>query len=188
MKRFLGWPLALLRVAREIVGQQRERERLQKAHPGLRLGHNVEIRSPHRLKLGRDVQIDKGVLLHCGGMEWSEGKGQISIGDNSYIGPNCVLFGAGEIEIGAHVLISPGVVLASHQHGYARTDLRFDQQPSEFARIIIEDNVWLGSNVTILPGVCIGQGAVIGAGAIVTRDVARKCLAVGVPARVVKKL
>lgn len=188
MRNVLSWPLALLAVARAAVGEQRQRAQLQADNRGLKLSQNVEIRGPQRLKLGRDVQIDKGVLLHCGGLQWSEGKGQISIGDASYIGPNCVLFGAGEIEIGAHVLISPGVVIASHQHGFARTDVRFDEQPSQFARIVIEDNVWIGSNATIIPGVRIGTGAIIGAGAVVTRDVAPRSLVMGVPARAVKKL
>ncbi len=184
----LGWPLTLLRIACELVAQRRARARLEVAHRGLILGQNVEIRSPRLLKLGNNVQIDKGTILHCGGMEWSEGKGHIYIGDASYIGPNCVLFGAGEIEIGAHVLISPGVVLASHQHSFERADLRFDEQPSQFARIVIEDNVWIGSNATILPGVRIGEGAIVGAGAVVTRDVAGHTLVLGVPARVARRL
>ncbi len=188
MKNFLSWPLALLSVARAAVGEQRAHARLQAQNKGLTLGQNVEVRSPQHLKLGRDVQIDKGVLLHCGGMDWSEGKGHIHIGDASYIGPNCVLFGAGEIEIGAHVLISPGVIIASHQHTFARRDIPMSEQTSEFAPVVIEDNVWIGSNATIIPGVRVGTGAVIGAGAVVTRDVAANSLVLGVPARAVKQL
>ena len=54
--------------------------------------------------------------------------------------------------------------------------------------IVLEDNVWLGGNVVILPGVRIGEGAVIGAGAVVTRDIAPFSIAVGNPARVIRKI
>ena len=183
-----GWPFALVAVARAAVGRQRFEARLRAAHAGLKLGRDVEVRGPQNLRLGRDVQIDKGVLLHCGGLEWSEGKGLIAIGDGSYVGPNCVLFGAGEIHIGARVLISPGVVIASHQHTFARGDIPMGDQPTEFSPVRIEDNVWIGSNATILPGVRLGRGAIIGAGAVVTRDVEPNQMALGVPARAVKTL
>lgn len=55
-------------------------------------------------------------------------------------------------------------------------------------KIHIGDDVWLGANVTILPGVRIGNNVVIGAGAVVTRDIPDDSLAVGVPARVIKEL
>ena len=54
--------------------------------------------------------------------------------------------------------------------------------------VTICDDVWIGGNVTILPGVTLGEGAVIGAGAVVTQDVPAHCLAVGAPARVVRVL
>ena len=172
----------------ELLRERRLRTTLIKQNDALSLGKRVEVRSPERLTFGKGVIIDSGVLLHCGGMQWSDGKGGISIGDSSYIGPNSVLFGAGGIEIGAGVLISPGVVITSHQHTFAEAHRWMREQPSEFSPVVIEDNVWIGSNATILPGLRIGSGSVIGAGAVVTRNVPPKTLCVGVPARAIRQL
>jgi acetyltransferase-like isoleucine patch superfamily enzyme len=121
-------------------------------------------------------------------MEWSGGRGGITIGDDTYVGPKAVLFGAGGIDLGGQVLISPGVVITSHQHSFTRVDQAIGEQPVEFAAVVIEDNVWIGSNATILPGVNIGTGTVVGAGAVVTRSLPRRVLSAGVPARVVRDL
>lgn len=174
----------LLRLARE----RRLADRLRRQYEGLRLGAYVEIRSPERLHLGSRVIIDNGALLHCGGMEWSQGRGSISIGDDTYIGPKVVLFGAGGIDIGSHVLISPGVLVTSHQHSFVVADKLMSAQPFEFSAVVIEDNVWIGGNATILPGVRIGSGTVIGAGAVVTKSLPPSTLALGVPARIVRRL
>jgi acetyltransferase-like isoleucine patch superfamily enzyme len=55
------------------------------------------------------------------------------------------------------------------------------------AQVIIEDHVWIGSRAIILPGVHIGHHSVVGAGSVVTKDISANCLAVGVPARVVRR-
>jgi len=179
----LRLPELLAQQLLELVRERRLRSRLAKQTQGLHLGKGVEIRSPERLRLGKDVMIDSRVLLHCGGMDWSGGDGWISIGDHTYIGPNAVLFGAGGIEIGSSVLISPGVVITSHQHTFVRPDLLMREQPTEFAPVVIEDNVWIGSNAAVLPGVTIETGCVVGAGAVVTRNLLARGLYVGVPAR-----
>lgn len=175
----------------EILLLSRDRElahKLLRQREGLHLGRWVEIRSPERLHLGKRVVIDSGVPLHCGGMEWSQGRGGISIGDDTYVGPKAVLFGAGGIQIGSRVLISPGVLITSHQHRFVNADEPIASQPAEFNSITIEDNVWIGGNAVILPGVKIGSGSVVGAGAVVTKSVPRRTLAIGVPARVVRQL
>lgn len=174
----------LARFARLSFGRWRLGRRLERAHPGLRLGPGVELRSPERLHLGRDVFIDAYAVLHCGGQDWSEGGG-ITLGDRSYVGPHAVLFGAGGIEAGHDVLISPGVVITSHQHTFADPGRAMREQPIAFARVVIEDDVWIGANAVVLPGVRLGRGCVIGAGAVVTADVSARGGAVGVPARVV---
>jgi acetyltransferase-like isoleucine patch superfamily enzyme len=116
-------------------------------------------------------------------MEWSHGQGGISIGSDTYVGPRVVLFGAGGIHIGSRVLISPGVVIASHGHSIAPGNVPYSLQNTIFRPVVIEDNVWIGSNATILPGVRIGSGAVVAAGAVVTKDVPGGVLVRGVPAR-----
>ena len=135
--------------------------------------------------LGRDVFIDAGAALHCGGMGWSPGGG-IILGDHVYVGPNAVLFGAGGIEVGNDVLISPGVVITSHQHTFASPDRAIREQPLAFAKVVIEPDVWIGANAVVLPGVRLGRGCVIGAGAVVSRDVPARGIATGVPARVTR--
>ena len=67
----------------------------------------------------------------------------------------------------------------------AHTD---DYRAGKDAPIIIEDNVWLGMNVTVLKGVCIGENSLIGAGSIVTRDIPANVVAAGIPCRVVKSI
>jgi acetyltransferase-like isoleucine patch superfamily enzyme len=180
--------VSLGRELRLLAGERRLAEGLIREHEALWLGRGVEIRSPERLRLGKRVRIENGVLLHCGGMEWSGGRGGIVIGDDTYVGPKAVLFGAGGIELGERVLISPGVVITSHQHSFTRGDQAIGLQPVEFAAVVIEGNVWIGSNATILPGVSIGAGTVVGAGAVVTRSLPGRVLSVGVPARVVRNL
>jgi acetyltransferase-like isoleucine patch superfamily enzyme len=60
-------------------------------------------------------------------------------------------------------------------------------QPTYVAKVIIEDDVWIGANATILPGVRVGKGSVIGAGSVVTNDIPEYSIAVGIPARVISK-
>jgi len=150
------------------------------------VGEDVEIISPQNLKVGSGVYVGSKTLLHCGGMGWCNNKGGISLGNNVYIGPQCILFGAGEIEIGDNVLISPNVTITSHQHTFASREKPIRGQATQFAKVTIEEDVWIGSNAVILPGVVIGRGSVIGAGAVVTRDIPPFSVAVGVPARVIK--
>jgi acetyltransferase-like isoleucine patch superfamily enzyme len=169
---------------REAVGRIRVRRRLLAAAAGIRMDRTVDVRSPDRLLLGPRVVVDRGVVLHCGGMDWSPPGGGISLGANCYLGPNCVLFGAGGIEIGEAALISPGVVITSHQHSFRRSDQDIRHQPLRFDRVVVGRDVWIGANATILPGVHVGPGSVIGAGAVVTNDIPPGVVALGVPARV----
>ena len=169
---------------RRSAAERRVRRRLRAGAPGLRIDATVHIRSPHRLRLGEGVFIDAGAVLHCGGMEWSPEDGGIEIGDHCYVGPNCTLFGAAGIEVGPSALISPGVVITSHQHSYARDDVEIRLQPLRFGRVVIERDVWIGANATILPGVRLGAGSIVGAGAVVTHDVPTRAIVLGVPARV----
>jgi acetyltransferase-like isoleucine patch superfamily enzyme len=178
---------SLPRSLRSRLGRRRARRRLLSQGDGVRIHPTVDIRSPERLVVGPQAFVDCGVVLHCGGMDWSPPEGGILIGARSYIGPNSVLFGAGGIEIGDSALISPSVVITSHQHTFARSDVDIREQPLEFGRVVIERDVWIGANATVLPGVRVGEGSIVGAGAVVTRDVPPRTVVLGVPAEVARE-
>jgi acetyltransferase-like isoleucine patch superfamily enzyme len=150
-----------------------------------RTAPGVRIVSPDRLTCAAGVYIDFGAYVHCGGLEWCDYQGEVSIGTGTYVGPQSVIFGMGGVTIGAHVLISPNVVITSMEHPIRDVSRPMDQQPRIFESIRIEDDVYIGSSAVITPGVTVGTGAVIGAGAVVTRDVPPYMIALGVPARVV---
>ena len=110
----------------------------------------------------------------------------VHIGDDFFGNVNLTFVDDVEIRIGNGVMIAPGVTLTTTGHP-VHPDLRVDFQ--RFSEpIVIEDKVWIGSNVVVLPGVRIGYGAVVGAGSVVTRDVPAMTVAVGVPCRVVRPI
>ncbi|MDN2716647.1 DapH/DapD/GlmU-related protein [Janthinobacterium sp. SUN120] len=98
------------------------------------------------------------------------------------------------VDIGNNVLVGSKVLITDHLHGDYRSDFPSSPDESPHDRklsterlVIIEDNVLIGDNVCILPGARIGFGAVIGANSVVTSDIPPKTIAVGIPARIVKK-
>jgi maltose O-acetyltransferase len=111
---------------------------------------------------------------------------QTSIGAGTFINFNCVILDVARVRIGADVQFGPNVQLLTPTHPLDPVQRR---RGLEAARpITIEDNVWLGGGVIVLPGVTIGRDAVIGAGAVVTKDVPAGVVAVGNPARVIREL
>lgn len=108
----------------------------------------------------------------------------IYIGSYTFINFNVSMLDVGEITIGDNVLIGPGTGLFTAIHP---TDPGIRAKGVQKAKpIFIEDKVWIGGNVTTLPGVKIGEGAIIGAGAVVTKDIPPMAIAVGNPARIVR--
>ena len=110
----------------------------------------------------------------------------ISIGSNCYINYNCVILDCANVTIGDNVLIGPncGIYTAIHP---LESEVRL--LGLETAKpVTIKNGVWLGGNVTILPGVTIGEKSVIGAGSVVTKDGPDHVLAYGNPCKVVKSL
>ena len=88
--------------------------------------------------------------------------------------------------VGERVWIGPHTLITTVSHPLSAKERR--EYYAWAKPVTICDDVWIGGNVTILPGVTIGEGAVIGAGAVVTQDVPARSLAVGAPARVVRTL
>jgi maltose O-acetyltransferase len=112
----------------------------------------------------------------------------VTVGDNCYLGDGVQMYPWNErITIGNNVLIAAGVRMITRKHGYTDLDRPISEQGYNNAPIIIEDDVWIGFQVVILPGVRIGRGSIIGANAVVSRDVEPYSIVGGVPARLIRK-
>jgi len=111
---------------------------------------------------------------------------RVSLGMKVRITCFCQLNGGGGIEIGDNVLIGPGVMIWSQNHRYQRADIPITDQGYDYAKVTIEEDVWIGARSIILPGVHISKGAVVAAGSVVTRSVAPYTVVAGVPARPIK--
>lgn len=171
--------LAALRDLRERYKLAR---RLEANAEGLKIRGPLDLRGEGRLRLGKDVVIDAFVTIHCGGTGWGPDDSLVEIGDRAYIGPQVVIFGAGGVRIGADALLSPGVVVASHQHTPSSDEAVTASKSIRYGPVDIARGAWIGANATVLPGISIGENAVVGAGAVVTRDVGPGEMVVGVPA------
>ena len=108
----------------------------------------------------------------------------IHIGENVFINSNCTMQDQGGIFIGDNVLIGHNACLLTLNHN---EDPKKRPKPIP-APIKIGNGAWLGSNVTVLPGVTIGDGAIIAANAVVTKDVDADTIVAGIPAKVVRKV
>ena len=127
--------------------------------------------------LGDRVSLLESTLI-------SANRGHVTIGDNSWLGPNSVIYGNGGVDIGEDVLIASHCVINTVSHNFNRLDIPMNEQEINCEPVVIENDVWIGTGTTILQGVRIGHGSIIGAGAVVTRSIPPFSIALGVPARV----
>ena len=112
--------------------------------------------------------------------------GDVVIGDHTRIGIHCTIIGP--VCIGSNVNLAQGITVTALNHNFADLSLRIDQQGISTKPVVIGDDVWIGANSVVLPGVTIGRHVVVAAGAVVTKDVPDNCVVAGVPARVIRKL
>lgn len=110
----------------------------------------------------------------------------ITLGENVFVNFNCCFLDGGTITIGDHTLIGPAVQIYTPQHPMDHVERR---KPIEKALpVVIGSDCWIGGGAVICPGVTIGDRCIIGAGSVVTKDIPEGSLAVGNPARVIRKL
>lgn len=110
----------------------------------------------------------------------------IHVGDHLIINYGCTILDVAEVTIGDWCMIGPGTLISTVNHPLSPRGRR--DRLGEAHPVRIGDDVWIGGNVTILPGVTIGNNVVVAAGAVVTKDVPSNTLVAGVPARVVREI
>jgi acetyltransferase-like isoleucine patch superfamily enzyme len=162
---------------------------LKSQNPSVTIEDDVMIISPQNLALGKNIIIQKGTILNCGGMRWCDYRGKITIGDNCEIGPYCILYGAGEIEIGRGCGIAMGSTILSQQGDLSKVfaegrDVSSSRVPIKYDKVIIGEGAWIAAHAVIMPGVTVGKGAVIAPGALVHKDVPPFKMALAPPARI----
>lgn len=141
----------------------------------------VLVFHPENITLGRNVYVGHYAILK------GYYRNEMRIGDQTWIGQQCFFHAAGGLTIGARVGIGPGVKIITSVHTEAGRGVPVLFSPIEMGPVVIEDDVDLGVNSVILPGVTVGRGAIVGAGAVVNRDVAPYAVVAGVPAKVLRE-
>lgn len=151
-----------------------------------------DVRNKKNIKIGKAFTAGVGCRLEAFPLV-DANKICIEIGENVQINDYVHIGAVGSIKIGNNVLLASKIYISDHNHG------SYDSQVSDHPLsmpidrlpickpVIIEDNVWLGESVCVLPGVTIGEGCVIGALSVVTKSIPAYSIAVGSPARVVKQ-
>lgn len=112
--------------------------------------------------------------------------GDVIIGDHTRVGLHNTIIGP--VTIGNHVNLAQGITVTALNHNFEDTNRRIDEQGVSTKQVTIGNDIWIGSNAVILPGVSIGDHSVVAAGAVVTKDVPPHSLVAGVPALIIKQI
>ena len=166
----------------KVIERQRER--------GKELMFEYNNTRPGNIK--KKTEILKELLGEMGESIWIEAPAHFSYGCNTYIGHhfysnfNLVIVDDAEVHIGNHVMIGPNVTISVTGHPICG---EYRRNGSQFSLpVVIGNDVWIGANAVILPGVTIGDDVVIGAGSVVTHDIPSHSVAFGVPCRVQREI
>lgn len=148
---------------------------------GSKIYRSVRMDTPpyRRFSLGRGSVVEDFSCIN-------NAVGDVVIGDNTRIGLHNTIIGP--VTIGSHVNLAQGITVTALNHNFADSGLRIDEQGVSTAPVAIGDDVWIGANAVVLPGVSIGNHCVVAAGAVVTRSVPPHSLVAGVPAKVIKTI
>lgn len=146
---------------------------------------NLMVGSPSGITIGDDVWIGRDCRLEC---YEDKGKlGEIRLGNTSKLGHYCTILCGADITIGDFTRLSSFVTIMSESHGTNPEKGIYHLQDLVCKEVTIGQYCWLGEKVIVMPGVSIGDWSIVGAGSLVTKDIPPYSIAVGNPARVIKK-
>ena len=154
--------------------------KLKKCGEGVKIYPLAKLAFPHVIELGNNCKIRDFVFIFAG-------KG-VTIGDYSDMQPHAVIWGGGTTVIGNRVSVGPGTVLLSavysHEKGLKMVDgLIEGSSEALYGKLVIQDDVYIGANCTLMPNITVGEGSVIGAASFVNKNVEPWGIYVGSPAR-----
>lgn len=148
--------------------------------PGYKLFYAIRKKTvfPLLKKCGKDIIVKDRVYF---------GKGdKVEIGDRSQLGQRLRIHGA--VSIGDDVVMGPEVVIMATGHNFSDLNIPINKQgATQEEKVVIGNNVWIGTRAIIMPGVKVGDNSIIGAGAVVTKDIEDNCVVAGVPAKLIKR-
>lgn len=154
-----------------------------KSH-SLRCHFPIKINNPQMISIGKNVRIYENVWLNC--YKNKKNKINLTIDDNVSIGRFSQINAWEDVVIKKNVLISENVYISDVSHNYFKKNIK--TKFTKPKKILINDNVWLGRNVMILPGVIIGSNSVVSANSLVNKSIPSNCIVAGNPAKIVKKI
>lgn len=136
--------------------------------------------------IGSKVFINDQIWLACLPLTGNKNC-RLNIGDGTYIGRFCHLYATSKIEIGTKVLIADRVYITDNLHEFSDVKVPvIDQGVRQTNEVTIGDGAWLGENVSVI-GASVGKQSVVGANSVVTKNIPDYCVAVGSPARIIKR-
>ena len=152
---------------------------------GVEIKNSIYIQMERRVYLGKNALIQVEPFHH---LKFGSHKPKLKIGNYVSIGAGAVISAVSDIELEDDVIIAPYCYIADNSHSFDRVDVSIKYQGlDKVSPVKIKKGAWLGWNSVICPGVTIGKNSVIGANSVVTKDIPDYCVAVGAPAKVIKK-
>ncbi len=190
---FIGGMLSAWRGFSALCIGHHLRHRLAEAGDGVELGDHVRLHGANHIRIGADSIIGHHVTLRAlTTYPWTDPPQcftpDLRIGAGCFISNFTHISCARRITIGNQVMIADGCFISDNQHSYRETDRPIKTQPLTLTgEIHIGNGAWLGAGACVCGQVRIGQNCVVGANAVVTHDLPDFCLAVGAPARIIKR-
>lgn len=149
----------------------------------------IRIRNEKFIEIGANVFIGPNSWLEVRDPEFDPSGAILKIGDETSIANACTITAAQSVVVEARVLMAGNVYISDHTHAHTSRSVAIKNQGvTGIAPVRICEGAWLGQNAVICPGVTVGRNAVVGANSVVRDDVPDFCVAVGAPARVVRKI